>query len=75
MSFIYIMFIIYLPTLIIAIKKVAYLIIVASYLLKAADVFLKTLDGLINRFKSFKNKHMIRRHKKKLPHNSCRKHR
>lgn len=73
------MFIIYLPTLIIAIKKVTDLIIVASYLLKVADVFLKTLDGLldglINRFNSFKKKHIIRRHKKKLPHNSCRKHR
>ena len=75
MSFIYIMFIIYLPTLIITIKKVTDLIIVASYLLKVADVFLKTLDGLINRFNSFKKKHIIRRHKKKLPHNSCRKHR
>ena len=61
MSFIYIMFIIYLPTLIIAIKKVTDLIIVASYLLKVADVFLKTLDGLINRFNSFKKKHIIRR--------------
>ena len=48
---------------------------VRGQLLKAADVFLKTLDGLINRFNSFKKKHIIRRHKKKLPHNSCRKHR
>ena len=53
MSFIYIMFIIYLPTLIIAIKKVADLIIVASYLLKAADVFLKNIRWVNKQIQQF----------------------
>lgn len=75
MNFMYVMFAIYLPVLIFVIKKVADLIIVASYLLKAANVFFKTLDELINTFKKFKKKHMIKIHKKKLPHNSWRKHR
>lgn len=75
MNFVYTIIVFYLPVLIVVIKGIINLITVVSYLIKATDEFLKTLDGLINRFKSFKKKHMRKRHKKKLPHNSCRKHR
>lgn len=73
MDFIYVMLAIYLPALIIAIKEATSLITVVSCLLKAIEAFLKTIDELVSTFKSLKRKHMIKIHKKKLPHNSCRK--
>lgn len=73
MDFIYVMLAIYIPALIIAIKETTSLITVVSYLLKAIELFLKTIDELVSTFKSLKRKHMIKIHKKKLPHNSCRK--
>lgn len=73
MDFIYVMLAIYFPALIIAIKETTSLITVVSYLLKAIELFLKTIDELVSTFKSLKRKHMIKIHKKKLPHNSCRK--
>lgn len=73
MDFIYVMLAIYIPALIIAIKETTSLITAVSYLLKAIELFLKTIDELVSTFKSLKRKHMIKIHKKKLPHNSCRK--
>lgn len=73
MDFIYVMLTIYLPVLIVATKEVTHLITAVSCLLKAIELFLKTIDELVSTFKSLKRKHMIKIHKKKLPHNSCRK--
>ena len=72
MNFIYVMFAIYLPVLIFAIKRIADLIFVASYLLKTINMFLNELDGLASTFKNLKIKHIVRIHKKKLPRNSGR---
>lgn len=66
------MFAIYLPVLIFAIKRIADLIFVASYLLKTINMFLNELDGLASTFKNLKIKHIVRIHKKKLPRNSGR---
>lgn len=75
MNFIYVMLAIYLPVLIIAIKEATSLITVVSYLLRAVELFLKTVDELVSTFKNLKRKHIFRIHKKKLPHNSWRKRR
>lgn len=72
MNFIYVMFAIYLPVLIFAIKRIADLIFVASFLLKTINMFLNELDGLASTFKNLKIKHIVRIHKKKLPRNSGR---
>lgn len=73
MNFIYVMFAIYLPFLIIAIKGVTSLITVVSCSLRAVELFLKTVDELVSPFNSLKRKYTNKKHKKKLPHNSCRK--
>ena len=75
MNFIYVMLAIYFPFLIIAIKEATSLITVVSYLLRAVELFLKTVYELVSTFKNLKRKYINKKHKKKLPHNSWRKRR